>query len=520
MLGRKPTLGAGARARSGSNATSVKSGRDKEGGAFTAIDEGDNNGAQSSAAPPVDEDGFSVAPANRHRNPWEEPTELEAAKPVGPSAAPPSANGVFAEPFSSSPVGSSDDLTSVHNQLQPRLNLAMTSAPIEVDEEERNAALQKMQQTLQMQPPQQPTRRGTIARGRRDVRNTIFVSPPDNFGSGSADPSGTSSSNPAAPSATFNLGSPLQSGETLRNGMSPQPWQLPRLPSLSSVTSNNPFDTPGLAKGPILPPTTVSTSGPGLRASMMETVNAVMTGGKVDWAQINGDIHFSLRLPPNSSSNQGPIHLQVTEFEHLTKIAPNPAYLAQVPDKPGEYILNPEVLAAATTTAPSNRILLFRYQVHIPVGQETSAVPIILEPVFKCVDGETKMILNYKSNPESSLAASRLNGVTLLAAFGAGPNVTNVQAKPPGGVWSAFSRSMAWKLNDTNLDGKVIARFTSEPGELMKPLNCQASWAVEDVLASDIGLKVILGDLEGGWTFEEIKKAVVAGKYMAEPVLN
>jgi hypothetical protein len=65
----------------------------------------------------------------------------------------------------------------------------------------------------------------------------------------------------------------------------------------------------------------------------------------------------------------------------------------------------------------------------------------------------------------------------------------------------------------------LIARFTTEPGEAMSTLGVQASWAMEGSLVSGLGLEVVAGELEGDkWRFEEIKKGVTTGKYLAEPV--
>jgi hypothetical protein len=281
--------------------------------------------------------------------------------------------------------------------------------------------------------------------------------------------------------------------------------------STSSVGSNNPFDSPGLSGG--LATSFLPDAAPGLRATMVETVNAIVRGGQVTRLQINGEIHLSLKT--SSSSSQGPIHIRIADFERLEKIAPNPAFLAQVPEKPGEYFLNAEILAGAPNAGKGT--LLFRYQVHVPPGQEMSALPVLLEPAFRCSDGETRMILNYKRNPNSSIHAN-LSNVTLVAAFAPGPNVSNVQAKPAGGVWSPSSRQMKWTLGNVSEDGKVIAKFISDPGAALSPQGVQASWGVEDVLCSGIDLGVVHGGLETSLDLAEVKKGVTTGKYFVEVV--
>lgn len=307
--------------------------------------------------------------------------------------------------------------------------------------------------------------------------------------------------------------------------LSPQPTgtlsevrqPVARQTSLASVSSHNPFDSPSLPTASGLSSSVMATStDPGLRASITETINVITKGGNVERIQITGEIHLSLR----ASTQSGPIHLRLDQFEQLEKIAPNPAYLAQVPDKPGEYFLNSEVLASATGRASPKGTLLFKYQVHVAAGKEMDLLPLQLEPAFSCKDGETRMILNYRVNPAAPLQKS-LSNLSLFASFAPGPSVNNVQAKPPGGVWSPPTRTMTWKMDEVQPGGKIIARFTTDPGEVMTPQGVQASWAAEGVLVSGLGVDVVAGALEGhSWKFEEVKKGVTTGKYLAEPVIN
>lgn len=596
MLGRKGTL-AGKRdkdnrGRSGSVTASMRSDRD---GGFDTIGEDDyrapggggGGGAGSgpggtgvAAVPPVsitsssfdvgkfiahsqssliDDEGFSVPPPDRHRALWEEPSDdlpppIKSTPKAGsgsgsgsvppPAAAPalasstaPTATG-FAQNFSESPAGSQENLsstTSSVNQAQPKLNLALAQAPIQETEEERQAALAKMQQTLQMQPSQ-PTRRGTVARGRRDVRNTMFAPGGMGLGPGSgsdnASPSGTPGISPAPGGSApgIGLGSPFSQPNGSSSERSAPPI-VTRQSSMSSVTSNNPFDSPSITAAPGLSSSVMAPStDPGLRASMTETINVIMKAGTVSRLQITGEIHLSLRQSQSSSTTSGPIHIRLNAFESLEKIAPNPAYLAQVPDKPGEYFLNSEVLASATArnananapAATNKGTLLFKYQVHVQPEKESSLIPLILEPVFSCKDGETRMILNYRSTASSLVPLDALHNVSLIAAFNPGPGVNNVQTKPAGGIWSPAVRRLTWSLADVQESGKLIARFTTEQGgEVMSPQGVQASWAVEGNLVSGLGLEVVPGEIEGDlWKFEEIKKGITTGKYLAEAIIN
>jgi hypothetical protein len=402
MLGRKQTIATPNRARSGSEATSTRSRPDP-------VDET----VVTQQLGPVDSEGFSVAPADRHRNPWD-----GAESPI---------------------------------EEAPRLNLALAPEPIQETEEQRQAALAKMQ-TVLAPPPSQPTRRATIARGRRDVRNTMFGG-------------------------------------------------LDSVPSPARQSSYNPFDSPGLATpSAIAPAPAINASG--LRASLTETVNVLMRNNEVQRVQLNGEIHLSLA---STDHTPGPIQLRLTAFEQLEKVAPNPTYLAQVPDRPGEYLLNSEVLANASRQAGDKGTLLFRYQVHVPAGKESNFAPILHSPAFSVKEGETRMILHYKANPHSTLLVQDL---TFVAPFAPGPAVSNVQAKPSG-TWSPTNRQMNWQVADT--EGKIVARFVNEGS--LAPQAVQASWRVDGKLCSGLGIEV-----QGDWQFEQVKKGLASGKYIAETV--
>lgn len=274
-----------------------------------------------------------------------------------------------------------------------------------------------------------------------------------------------------------------------------------RQASVSSATSNNPFDSPGLMSGPATAfKQTIGNDS--LSATLTETVNVILKNGGVQRLQVNGEIRFG----STGTAPSEPVHLRIVDFERLEKIAPNPAFLAQVPERPGEYLLK-------LTGLPDNGTfgtLLFKYQVHVPLGTEAALLPLKLEPAFQCKDGETRMILKYD-------AACSLSDVTIVAAFDDGPAVSNVQAKPPGGVWSPSTRKMTWKIGHVEPgEGKIIAKFAVESAGSLKPLGMQALWSIQGALSSGIGIEVVDGPLKMG----EVKKALTSGKYIAEPMVR
>jgi len=483
----------------------------------------------------LDADGFTLPPENRGQAPWERaggaPRNLlddEDDETDGVSPLPtPGANGSFSN--------------------APKLNMALAPLPIQEDETERQAALQKMQSTLLAKPPAGPGRKNTI-RGRRDVRNTTFNTLPDDMPlaqalklqgqqEDAADRSRMSES-PVQEVLATPTGSMFPGAQSQPMGsftpMAPQFTGRDNNAAISSpssmVGSLNPFDQ----NGPAI-------AGSGLRATMTETVNVISKGGLVQKAMVTGEICVTMRdLPQYIPINGvGPVHIRLEEFEQLEKVAPNPKYLSQVPETPGEYYLNIELLASATISQ-SSRPVLFKYQLHVGDGRAGEFAPIEVHPQWKTAAGETRLLINYKSNDQGRLAkritetastslfgenSGRLSEVSVVAGLG-GPEITGVQAKPAGGTWSAEKRKMAWQVSDVDFNpqsaastGKIVARFMSAAdGPLGQPQGVSVQWKCQGSLSSALGLSVVSsGAGQGqGWRFEEVGKAVVSGKYTAE----
>ena len=533
MLSRRPTLGPSGRGRSGSNATSVRSGRDRDGTGFAAIGEDDVMPSPQATqnAPLVDAEGFSVAPADRHRSPWEDPEELVPDRPTAVGEASADRGGLdsstarpaasFANTFNASPSASAEDLSasvSSETPSQSKMNLAMSAKPMQENETERQEAMEKMQQTLQMSPPTQPSRRQTVARGRRDVRNTIFAGAAENGETGYGGlnmpiPAGGLGSGVPPHRSTNFSGLPPTNGHTGPSSFSPP--QVFRQPSSSSIGSNNPFESPALPN-PAATTFLNTTIESGLRGAVMENVNVIMRDGVVKRLQITGEIHLSLRQASSQGPKHGPIHMRLSQFEALEKIAPNPTFVAQVPNKAGEYFLNSEALSTASASGNARGTLAFKYQVFVKPGDEAEYTPLTMKPAFLCKAGESRMILHYQTK-----GAIDLMNTSLVAIFGAGASVSNVQAKPAGGVWSAAGRTMTWDLGSAiSNEGKVIAKFVTGSEETLSPQNVQATWTLPGVLSSGLGLEIVQGDLESDWTFSDVQKQTSSGKYLAEPVFN
>ncbi|GMK56722.1 hypothetical protein CspeluHIS016_0305620 [Cutaneotrichosporon spelunceum] len=591
MLNRKGTVAG--RQRSGSEATSARSSRRPTGDGFEAVSEGHSerqlstpvrekpepiperpsskrepSGTRTSQAPQVDSEGYTIAPAGRHKPLWDEPND-------------------------NIPSSSSRGAT-------PRLNLAMASAPIKESDEERKDALAKMQQTLSLQPPP-PVRRSTLARGRREARHTLQASVAD--------------ATPLPPVHMAALARMGEEEERLNDNSSLSPrHDITRRRSASSVStsSRNPFDSPGLvavapgvdapppaldrappphhapspavATGaaalgglaiggasaaalrthaesngtkdalpsavaapslsplqtspadPIAPTTSIAsassqahpmppqpsvpalTSIPGLRASITETVHALIRQNQAAQTMVNGEIRVSLAasakqpLPAAGST----IHIRVTEFSNLESISPNPAFLTQVPDSPGQYYLNTDEIARATANPEDGNDrgpVLFQYQVL--VANPESMALVGLKSAFQVRNGETRMILHYRVAPGAGVADLNLD-----VHFPNEPEVTTTQSKPVSGAWTDRpdgTRVITYRVAaPEDMDMKIFARFIS--GGQLAPSNVDAHFACPGRILSGIGLETV-EDVQSvaGWSFADVSRTVVSGHYSGEP---
>lgn len=409
----------------------------------------------------VDHEGFSLPPPDRGDAPWERgPRNLmddDDEEQLRESTA------RVESPLEAAPAATGPAMTA------PKFaSLALAPAPITESEADRAAALAKMQSTLQS--GQGPKRASTM-RGRRDVRNTMF---------GALDRVDDEAS----------LGEVVRKERQAAGEMTASPISV----------SANPFEAS-------------TTPGAGLRASFVESISAVIKAGSVQRAMITGEVSLTLN-DAASLASQPPLHIRLDAFEQLDKVAPNPRYLSQYPNTPGEYLLDLGALAHASSGKGPT---LFKYQVYISEARAAEYTPLEITPQWKPMQGETRLVMTYRGNPSSRLVQARLTDLKLTVGLG-GPEVTTVQAKPPGGTWSPDARQITWSLPDLDLaesaPGKIVARFITGGEELGVPEPVTAHFKVDGTLSTGLGVSVV--DSTAGWTFEHVARATTSGKYVVE----
>lgn len=150
--------------------------------------------------------------------------------------------------------------------VEQLFKLSIQNKPLSEDDAAAKAALSNVSSALQMG---MPSRKGTV-RGRRDVRNTIYV--PSN---------GDGPESPVPPTP------PMPSGVS-------KPPAVAALTSEASVTGTSDSQSvrSGNSLGTLAPARHPEMSDPGLNASIIETMTAAFEDGAVKRAKIGGEIAF------------------------------------------------------------------------------------------------------------------------------------------------------------------------------------------------------------------------------------
>lgn len=363
-----------------------------------------------------------------------------------------------------------------------------------------------MKQAQQVATPRKPT----ANRGRRDVRNTIFVPSPQSpeissLGDSSmlsGSPPSNHKSNPLSPDLGHNL-----DAQSIRSSH-----------SVSSMV-NASIKHPDMYQ-------------PGLNASIVETVSAWFSQSEVIRAVVIGELALA-HNPGGASSPSGFENIRLENFPVLEKVAPNPTFITQTKPQSGDYSVNLSLISRTTVA--------FKYQVHLEESNLASHAPMALAPVWKIEPTQTSVIVNYSFNPSFVSPTKRsvnLKNVTVIIS------IENAKAlsclSKPIGTFSKEKSTIYWKLGDVYLDGyaespqKLLARFSTESEA--KPGSVEVRWEIsgEDSIGLGSGLSLSQAASSGGdggsnpfadegtgvgsmgaWKELTVIRKIVSGKYIA-----
>ncbi|KAI9852913.1 MAG: hypothetical protein M1838_003707 [Thelocarpon superellum] len=423
----------------------------------------ETNGTGPSEAPHLQHDLTSI-PFNIPEASTTDPKKPEQSSPQAQTQIQRDADGFTIPTSSNNPISQAEQ-EAIPDDAQPQFKLDIRENPIREEINDAETALANVASTLRAQAA--PARRTGTVRGRRDVRNTIFIpsgQAPDIL-AGEGLPAQTQASPPKVTRATT---------LTSEEGLASDAQSVHSSRSLSSL-ANIAVKHPDMHQ-------------PGLNTSIVETVSAWFEHGQISKAVVIGEMALAYNAPDATASSTtttatatatatSPPNTQAIRLENfpvLEKVAPNPTFITQLADRSGEYHVS---LPSITRTS-----IAFKYQVHLDEATVGVHAPLTLMPAWKIEAKQASVILSYALNPTFALGQRRhltLRNVSVLVSLdGAKPSAC--QSKPVG-TFSKERGLIYWRLGDLTLEPgaaptKVLARFTTESEA--KPGAAEARWEI------------------------------------------
>ncbi|KAK5796404.1 hypothetical protein VI817_005689 [Penicillium citrinum] len=341
------------------------------------------------------------------------------------------------------------------------MNLTIRDQPIFEDESQAQQAMDDMANTLRMRAPMRRNA-GTI-RGRRDVRNTVFV---PNAGAETA--MGQAAPEIYAPS------SPIKHA--------PSPSNVTEEHAMSDTTSIRSGHTTQGAVPTVHPELYES----GLNASVIETVSAWFSEGNVTKSMVVGELALANNPSPGTPADSAKIRLD--NFPVLEKVAANPNFVHEggkdtTDEKRGEYEIQ---LGSISRPIPT---VAFKYQVHLDPSNPSAYCPVIFRPAWNLQELQASAIIFYSLNPAFiSQSAEPIVLKNLVLTVGLDISSEDETTKQPresvahatsavmhpnsGATFRRKTSSVTWRIPELEVkppgageEGKFLVRFaTSTPG--------------------------------------------------------
>lgn len=307
---------------------------------------------------------------------------------------------------------------------------------------------------------------GTI-RGRRDVRNTVFIASPGNELPPSS--AGSESQPPTSPIRHMTSPSIAPSVATDDHAMS----------DTTSVRSGHTMHGPGPSVHPDL-------HEPGLNASIIDTVNAWFSDGNVTKSFVVGELALANNPTPGTVVDHTRIRLD--NFQVLEKVAANPHFVHEIKDAGDERIGEYDIqLSSISRPMPT---VAFKYQLHLDSTNPTTYCPVIFKPVWNLEELQASAIIYYTPNPSFiSYSAEPIILRNLVLTINLDTAAEDQTTKQPrdsvahatsaamypntGATFRRKTSTVTWRIPELEVkaptgpgtEGKFLVRFaTSTPG--------------------------------------------------------
>ncbi len=372
---------------------------------------------------------------------------------------------------------------------QPQFKLDIRNEPIPEQDADAQAALSNVANTLRSSTT--PSRKAGTVRGRRDVRNTIFVPSTSN----SLDVISSDSHYPPSPGIATGRAAALaalSSGENVA---------APSASDTTSIRSGHSLTNHVLAKH-------MESHEPGLHASIIETISVTFENGSAKSAKINGEIALVYNREANgvplSSELNSNLHdyvdanpfkatetIRINNFPNMEAVGENRTFIRPISgDKPDEFTVD-------LTHVSSKPSVAFTYRIHIDEANIATQGPLLIKPAWKPQGDKIGFVVDYSLNPAYSSEPVIFTNLMLIG-FYQGARAIHCQTKPSG-THRKEQSLVYWRLGDVTLtheNHKAVCRLTGSDGAVPEPGHIEARWEISNPSASPIGSGISVSKLE------------------------
>jgi hypothetical protein len=225
---------------------------------------------------------------------------------------------------------------------------------------------------------------------------------------------------------------------------------------------------------------------PGLNASIIETVNAWFSEGKVTKSSVMGELALAHNVAPGFAADS--LRIRLDNFPVLEKVAANPHFVQETSkdtsdEKRGEYDLQ---LGSISRPMPT---VAFKYQLHLDPSNSSSYCPVIFKPAWNLQGSQASAIIFYSMNPafvSQPVESITLKNVILTVGLDVASedeitkqpresvaHATSAVMHPnSGATFRRKNSTVTWRIPELEVkapgsgdDGKFLVRFTtSTPG--------------------------------------------------------
>jgi F-BAR domain only protein len=342
-------------------------------------------------------------------------------------------------------------------------------------------------------------------RGRRDVRNTVFIPNPepplsDNEPSAISDVSPSPATGMSAigtSNAVIGAASPEDQSAASPNfkapAMIPEEWTISDTTSVHSAQS-----LATIVHHPEM-------HEPGLNSSIVETVSTWFSSGTVSKSFVIGEVALAYNSSQGTPDTE---MIRLDNFQVLEKIAPNPNFVSAVASEKGKEKARSEEGAGQYSVAlmaikRSTPVVAFKYQLHLDPANLSVYSPVLITPAWQIQDAQVSVIVMYTLNPAFVLPANETTpatvsitlknvmvSITLDPSLDAGKATSAMMAPQTGAAFKRRQGLVVWKLPElvvSNEQKKLLARFVTT-GPKARPGHIGAKWELPGTTGSRLGV--------------------------------